>query len=363
MKYLKSIFFVSAFVAVLFALHVPKVHAIEIETTEVECVAVGQTYKIQGMLRVTDTQSNVQGLKMFAASGAGVPFQNTLSATYYVNKADAFASNSNLPAGAYQFYFKINNQTVPMGSDDQITCGGNSPGSSAFTTAYTNVTLQPDPANSGKYVLKGSAVVKNAAVNDGTPFNPLYIKLKQTEPATSYSSSEATLAGVRKIGESFNFTVSNLSGTAYDYHALIGYNNQKIQVSDPQKISYIIPPQDEPPTLDTPTPPQDEPPTLDLDGGSTPKQLLANPLKVDSIQEFIAEILKILLIIAIPIIGVFIIIAGFRYVVARGNPEAISTAHKNLLFVVVGAGLILGCILVVDVITKTINDVQTDYNS
>lgn len=82
---------------------------------------------------------------------------------------------------------------------------------------------------------------------------------------------------------------------------------------------------------------------------------LDNPLKYDSITEVLLTILDVLVIFMIPIIILFIIYAGFLYVTARGNQSTIETAHRTLLYAVIGGLLILGARALLAVIQGTVN--------
>lgn len=82
---------------------------------------------------------------------------------------------------------------------------------------------------------------------------------------------------------------------------------------------------------------------------------LDSPLRTDSIQGLFQAIVDIVLVFAIPIIVFFIIYAGFMYVTARGNPEKIQTAHKALLYAIIGGLLIIGANVLMSVISGTVS--------
>lgn len=69
---------------------------------------------------------------------------------------------------------------------------------------------------------------------------------------------------------------------------------------------------------------------------------LVNPTVFPDVQSFIAGFLKAVVIISMPIIALFIIIAGFKFLSARGSSHAISEARDNFKYVIYGAILILG---------------------
>lgn len=83
-------------------------------------------------------------------------------------------------------------------------------------------------------------------------------------------------------------------------------------------------------------------------------QLLQNPLKFNSITELIDAILDIIAIIAVPIIILFIIISGFKYVMANGNEQKVGEATRALTWAVVGGVIILAASVLIDVIQATV---------
>jgi len=86
---------------------------------------------------------------------------------------------------------------------------------------------------------------------------------------------------------------------------------------------------------------------------------LENPLKnITSITGFFVAIIEILIIFAVPFIVFFIIYAGFQYVVARGNPEAIKKAHAALLYALIGGLLILGSRTLLTIIENTVTQIK-----
>lgn len=83
---------------------------------------------------------------------------------------------------------------------------------------------------------------------------------------------------------------------------------------------------------------------------------LKNPLNSDisSIPAFFRTILDILLVFAVPFVVFFIILAGYKYVTARGNPTKISEAHQALLYAIIGGLLILGAEAILALIEGTV---------
>lgn len=87
------------------------------------------------------------------------------------------------------------------------------------------------------------------------------------------------------------------------------------------------------------------------------QQGLQNPLKYNDIQSFIAGALKTLVVVALPIITLFIVISGFMFVAARGNESKLEKAKENFVYVIIGALLILGAWVLATLIGGTVSQV------
>ncbi len=85
---------------------------------------------------------------------------------------------------------------------------------------------------------------------------------------------------------------------------------------------------------------------------------LKNPIKVDSIAGLFQALIEIVLVFAVPIVVFFIILAGFKYVTARGSESAISEAHMALLYALIGGVLILGAFVLIEVISGTVDAIK-----
>ncbi len=89
--------------------------------------------------------------------------------------------------------------------------------------------------------------------------------------------------------------------------------------------------------------------------GIQPSVALINPIRVNSITEFLAAILNIVMILMIPIIVFFIILSGFKYVTARGNSSQTEEATQSLLYAIIGGVLILGALVIVQIIRSLVD--------
>jgi hypothetical protein len=65
--------------------------------------------------------------------------------------------------------------------------------------------------------------------------------------------------------------------------------------------------------------------------------------------------LRIVIIIAIPIIIIFLILAGFKFVMARGNSSEIEEARQALLYALIGGVLILGSVAITQILANLVN--------
>jgi hypothetical protein len=110
-----------------------------------------------------------------------------------------------------------------------------------------------------------------------------------------------------------------------------------------------------PPAPSAPSPQQYGPPAPSAPSAGTGVQL-RNPLSgISSIPDLLAAVLNVIIIIAIPIIIFFLMLAGFKYVTARGNPNTISEASQALLYAIIGGVLILGATAIAQIIKNLVN--------
>ena len=84
---------------------------------------------------------------------------------------------------------------------------------------------------------------------------------------------------------------------------------------------------------------------------------LANPLGVNTFCGLIKAFLDGAMLIGLPVAVLFIVIAGFRFIWARGNPEQLKVAKYNLLYTIVGIGVFFGAWTLASLITNTINEI------
>lgn len=98
------------------------------------------------------------------------------------------------------------------------------------------------------------------------------------------------------------------------------------------------------------------------DGNSTQiTTKINNPLgdKLTDIPSFIKAIVEIVLYVGIPIVALAIIYTGFLFVAAQGNSEKITKAKKALLYVLIGAALLLGAFVIANAIQSTVDEFKS----
>jgi hypothetical protein len=87
---------------------------------------------------------------------------------------------------------------------------------------------------------------------------------------------------------------------------------------------------------------------------------LTNPLNplnngIDSVCDLVIALVRAAIAIGIPIAVLFIVWAGLKFILARGNPGKIGEAQKNLLNVVIGIAIFLASSLIANVIVNTLH--------
>lgn len=80
-----------------------------------------------------------------------------------------------------------------------------------------------------------------------------------------------------------------------------------------------------------------------------------NPITFGTIPDLLVAIINVFIVVATPIVIFFLIFAGFKYVMAKGNPEKIKEASQSLLYGVIGGVIIFGAIAIMTIIKNVVN--------
>ncbi|HEX8947245.1 MAG TPA: TrbC/VirB2 family protein [Candidatus Paceibacterota bacterium] len=86
---------------------------------------------------------------------------------------------------------------------------------------------------------------------------------------------------------------------------------------------------------------------------------LHNPLKVSTVQDFLTTILGYVVQVGTVVIVLMIVVVGFRYVTARGNPGELEKAHKALLWTLIGALVLLGAQAIASAVSSTVTAISS----
>lgn len=86
---------------------------------------------------------------------------------------------------------------------------------------------------------------------------------------------------------------------------------------------------------------------------------LANPLKVNTIQEAIKLFVNAIVRLAIPVIVIFFLWSGLMFIFARGNPEKIKVAKNMFFYTIIGTLLILGAWTITNALVGTVNSITS----
>ena len=82
--------------------------------------------------------------------------------------------------------------------------------------------------------------------------------------------------------------------------------------------------------------------------------VLKNPIpKINSFNDFITEIINIIVIVATPVVMLAILYSGFLFVTARGNVDKLDEAKAMFTWSVVGGAIILGAKVIATAISGT----------
>lgn len=84
-------------------------------------------------------------------------------------------------------------------------------------------------------------------------------------------------------------------------------------------------------------------------------QYFTNPIKADTLDGFLVQILDVVIVIGAIAVVFFLILAGFKYVTARGDEKQISSAHQTLTWTIIGGAIVLGARVIASAIEATVD--------
>jgi hypothetical protein len=84
-------------------------------------------------------------------------------------------------------------------------------------------------------------------------------------------------------------------------------------------------------------------------------ETLSNPTRVNTLQDFIKEILSIVVKVGVPVAVVFLIWSGFLFVTAQGDETQLKKARWSFLGTSIGVAVLLGSWLLASIIKSTVD--------
>lgn len=88
----------------------------------------------------------------------------------------------------------------------------------------------------------------------------------------------------------------------------------------------------------------------------TSAQYFTNPIQADTLDGFLVQLLNVVIMLGAIAVVFFLILAGFKYVTARGDEKQISSAHQTLTYTIVGGAIVLGAQVIASAIKATVNE-------
>jgi len=87
-------------------------------------------------------------------------------------------------------------------------------------------------------------------------------------------------------------------------------------------------------------------------------EVLQNPLKFDRLDQLVAAVLQIVVMVSLPIISLIIVYSGFLFLTAQGNPKKLEGARDNIMYALIGAILVLGAWALAELLANTIEQLR-----
>lgn len=96
-----------------------------------------------------------------------------------------------------------------------------------------------------------------------------------------------------------------------------------------------------------------QPPT---DGGFSKSYIInfISPTGQKTILEIIQTVLTWLVYLGFPIVAIFLIVSGIKFLTARGDEKAIQEAKRMLVYTIIGGAVVFGSFIIVNTIKKII---------
>ncbi len=83
---------------------------------------------------------------------------------------------------------------------------------------------------------------------------------------------------------------------------------------------------------------------------------LTNPLGSTTLTQFLTRMLQLVAQIGFPVIVVYIVYIGFKFIQASGKPEELAKVRGMFFWALIGALIVLGAQVLATAIQATVND-------
>lgn len=88
---------------------------------------------------------------------------------------------------------------------------------------------------------------------------------------------------------------------------------------------------------------------------------IENPLRgADSIGELFNTLAQFVIDLAYIVIAAFLLLSGFKFIKAQGNPEELATAKKTFWYTIIGAMIIIGMDTMIAVFKRVLEQLGTN---
>ncbi len=88
-------------------------------------------------------------------------------------------------------------------------------------------------------------------------------------------------------------------------------------------------------------------------------ETLMNPLGSTTLTQFLTRLLELVAQIGLPVIVVYIIYIGFKFIQASGNPEELTKVRGMFMWALIGALIVLGAQVLALAIQATVESLST----
>lgn len=86
---------------------------------------------------------------------------------------------------------------------------------------------------------------------------------------------------------------------------------------------------------------------------------IPNPLGSDKIEDFVQQLMSVIVKVGSAVSVIFLIYSGYLFVEARGNEGKVTKARETFTWTIVGIGILLGASLIATLVIGTITAIRS----